>query len=200
MAKVIFGKYELVRVLGRGTTAKVHHARHVPSGHTVAIKVFPNPRRPTSPSSSGSAHSFIHEISGSPPSVPPMTSSITQCGTPAYVAPEILLSRKGIAGYDRAKADIWSCGVVLFVLHAGFLPFNDYNLTSLYHKIHRRHHPCPRWTRPTSAASSPTSLTPTPPPASPSTASSATPGSPAASTPMSCGSWTPQQWQDPPSH
>ncbi|RWW40624.1 hypothetical protein BHE74_00053944 [Ensete ventricosum] len=63
MAKVIFGKYELVRVLGRGTTAKVHHARHVPSGHTVAIKVFPNPRRPTSPSSSGSADSFILEIS-----------------------------------------------------------------------------------------------------------------------------------------
>ncbi|RWV86786.1 hypothetical protein GW17_00051277 [Ensete ventricosum] len=95
----------------------------------------------------------------------------TQCGTPASVAPEILLSRKGIAGYGGAKADIWSCGVLLFVLHAGFLPFNDYNLTSLYRKIHRRHHRYPRWTRPTSAASSPTSSTPTPPPASPSTAS-----------------------------
>ncbi|URE48065.1 CBL-interacting serine threonine-protein kinase 11, partial [Musa troglodytarum] len=70
----------------------------------------------------------------------------TQCGTPAFVAPEILLSRKGIAGYDGAKADIWSCGVILFVLHAGSLPFNDHNLTSLYRKIHRGHHRCPRWT------------------------------------------------------
>ncbi|URE48063.1 CBL-interacting serine threonine-protein kinase 11, partial [Musa troglodytarum] len=43
------------RVLGRGASAKVYHARHVPSGHTVAIRVFPNPRH--------SADSFICEIS-----------------------------------------------------------------------------------------------------------------------------------------
>ncbi|KAF5782846.1 putative protein kinase CAMK-CAMKL-CHK1 family [Helianthus annuus] len=55
----------------------------------------------------------------------------TCCGSPAYVAPEIIDQR----GYDGAKADIWSCGVVLFVLLAGFLPFHDSNLVEMYRKI-----------------------------------------------------------------
>lgn len=57
----------------------------------------------------------------------------TMCGTPAYVAPEILAKK----GYDGAKVDIWSCGVILFVLTAGYLPFNDTNLMNLYRKIYR---------------------------------------------------------------
>lgn len=39
-------------------------------------------------------------------------------------------------GYDGAAADVWSCGVVLFELLAGYLPFNDQNLMSLYHKVY----------------------------------------------------------------
>lgn len=57
----------------------------------------------------------------------------TSCGTPAYVAPEVIVQQ----GYDGAKADIWSCGVVLFVLLAGFLPFHDSNLMEMYRKIAR---------------------------------------------------------------
>ncbi|PWA37846.1 calcium/calmodulin-dependent/calcium-dependent protein kinase [Artemisia annua] len=57
----------------------------------------------------------------------------TLCGTPAYVAPEILTKR----GYNGSKADLWSCGVILFVLTAGYLPFNDPNLMMLYKKIYR---------------------------------------------------------------
>jgi len=38
-------------------------------------------------------------------------------------------------GYDGAKADLWSCGVILFVLMAGYLPFEDSNLMSLYKKV-----------------------------------------------------------------
>ncbi|KAK8453947.1 hypothetical protein SEVIR_5G369600v4 [Setaria viridis] len=64
----------------------------------------------------------------------------TTCGTPAYVAPEVL-SRKG---YDGAKADIWSCGVILFVLVAGYLPFHDTNLIEMYRKISRADFRCPR--------------------------------------------------------
>ncbi|KAM6582521.1 hypothetical protein CsatB_009523 [Cannabis sativa] len=65
----------------------------------------------------------------------------TACGTPAYAAPEVLCRR----GYDGAKADIWSCGVILFVLLAGYLPFHDTNLMELYKKIGKANYKCPNW-------------------------------------------------------
>lgn len=65
----------------------------------------------------------------------------TTCGTPAYVAPEVI-NRKG---YDGAKADIWSCGVILFVLLAGYLPFHDKNLMDMYKKIGKAEFKCPGW-------------------------------------------------------
>lgn len=65
----------------------------------------------------------------------------TMCGTPAYVAPEVINKK----GYDGAKADIWSCGVILFVLLAGFLPFQDRNLIEMYRKISRAEFKCPPW-------------------------------------------------------
>ena len=64
----------------------------------------------------------------------------TVCGTPAYVAPEILAKR----GYDGATVDVWSCGVVLFAMTAGYLPFNDYNITVLYRKIYRGQYRFPK--------------------------------------------------------
>lgn len=48
-------------------------------------------------------------------------------------------------GYDGAKADIWSSGVVLFVLLAGYLPFHDPNLMEMYRKISRGEFRCPHW-------------------------------------------------------
>ncbi|XP_047973539.1 CBL-interacting serine/threonine-protein kinase 20-like [Salvia hispanica] len=65
----------------------------------------------------------------------------TTCGTPAYVAPEVINKR----GYDGVKADIWSCGVILFVLLAGYLPFHDSNLMEMYRKISRGDFRCPHW-------------------------------------------------------
>ncbi|KAM0915257.1 hypothetical protein ACQ4PT_010964 [Festuca glaucescens] len=65
----------------------------------------------------------------------------TTCGTPAYVAPEIINKK----GYDGEKADIWSCGVILFVLLAGYLPFQDSNLMEMYRKISKGDVRYPQW-------------------------------------------------------
>ncbi|KAK4487685.1 hypothetical protein RD792_005654 [Penstemon davidsonii] len=65
----------------------------------------------------------------------------TTCGTPAYVAPEVIHKR----GYDGEKADIWSCGVILFVLLAGYLPFHDSNIMAMYRKISKGDFKCPHW-------------------------------------------------------
>ncbi|PKA51576.1 CBL-interacting protein kinase 32 [Apostasia shenzhenica] len=65
----------------------------------------------------------------------------TTCGTPNYVAPEVLNDK----GYDGTTADLWSCGVILFVLLAGYLPFEDDNVLTLYKKISFAEFACPSW-------------------------------------------------------
>ena len=65
----------------------------------------------------------------------------TQCGTPAYVAPEVLRKK----GYDGAKADIWSCGVILFVLLSGYLPFQAENVMKMYRKVFKAEYEFPPW-------------------------------------------------------
>ncbi|URE44558.1 cbl-interacting protein kinase [Musa troglodytarum] len=65
----------------------------------------------------------------------------TTCGTPNYVAPEVLNQQ----GYDGSAADVWSCGVILYVLMAGYLPFNEINLQTLFEKINAAEFTCPAW-------------------------------------------------------
>eukprot|EP00303_Exanthemachrysis_gayraliae_P008394 CAMPEP_0205999402 /NCGR_PEP_ID=MMETSP1464-20131121/829_1 /ASSEMBLY_ACC=CAM_ASM_001124 /TAXON_ID=119497 /ORGANISM="Exanthemachrysis gayraliae, Strain RCC1523" /LENGTH=375 /DNA_ID=CAMNT_0053372601 /DNA_START=16 /DNA_END=1143 /DNA_ORIENTATION=- len=54
----------------------------------------------------------------------------TAVGTPAYVAPEVLKAE----GYGP-EVDLWSLGVVLYVLISGYHPFMDENYVGLYSKI-----------------------------------------------------------------
>ncbi|KAI9483947.1 MAG: kinase-like domain-containing protein [Benjaminiella poitrasii] len=49
----------------------------------------------------------------------------SQCGTPNYVAPEVLVSSKYRA-YDK-QCDLWSLGVILFVCLGGYPPFLEKN-------------------------------------------------------------------------
>ncbi|XP_006657117.3 CBL-interacting protein kinase 24 [Oryza brachyantha] len=68
----------------------------------------------------------------------------TTCGTPNYVAPEVLSNN----GYDGSAADVWSCGVILYVLMAGYLPFEENDLPTLYDKITAGQFSCPYWFSP----------------------------------------------------
>lgn len=54
----------------------------------------------------------------------------TACGTPGYVAPEILRGDK-----YGAEVDIWSLGVICYVLLAGYPPFYDEDQKRLFRKI-----------------------------------------------------------------
>ncbi|XP_011622470.1 CBL-interacting serine/threonine-protein kinase 24 isoform X2 [Amborella trichopoda] len=65
----------------------------------------------------------------------------TTCGTPNYVAPEVLSHN----GYNGAAADVWSCGVILYVLMAGYRPFDETDLANLYRKINVADFSCPSW-------------------------------------------------------
>jgi len=55
----------------------------------------------------------------------------TSCGSPNYAAPEVI-SQKLYAG---PEVDVWSCGVILYALMCGTLPFDDGSLPGLYAKI-----------------------------------------------------------------
>ncbi|XP_013708096.2 CBL-interacting serine/threonine-protein kinase 17-like isoform X1 [Brassica napus] len=68
----------------------------------------------------------------------------TTCGSPNYVAPEVLANK----GYDGAASDIWSCGVILYAILTGCLPFDDTNLAVLCRKIVKGDPPIPRWLSP----------------------------------------------------
>ena len=55
----------------------------------------------------------------------------TKCGSPSYASPEIL---KGIL-YDGFKTDIWCCGIILYAMVCGYLPFEGDNNKILFKNI-----------------------------------------------------------------
>ncbi|KAF8631859.1 hypothetical protein AX15_002129 [Amanita polypyramis BW_CC] len=55
----------------------------------------------------------------------------TSCGSPHYAAPEIINGEP----YDGSAADIWSCGIILYALLSGKLPFDDEDCSALLGKV-----------------------------------------------------------------
>ncbi|SCU94724.1 LADA_0G10682g1_1 [Lachancea dasiensis] len=55
----------------------------------------------------------------------------TSCGSPHYASPEIVMGKS----YHGGPSDVWSCGIILFALLTGHLPFNDDNIKRLLLKV-----------------------------------------------------------------
>lgn len=69
----------------------------------------------------------------------------TMCGTPNYIAPEILTADR-CGGYSY-EADIWSLGVILYTLMVGVPPFETANLQTTYSRIKRCEYAFPHTVR-----------------------------------------------------
>ena len=55
----------------------------------------------------------------------------TSCGSPNYAAPEVISGKP----YVGPEVDVWSCGIIMYALLCGSLPFDDENIPNLFKKI-----------------------------------------------------------------
>ena len=55
----------------------------------------------------------------------------TKCGSPSYASPEILRGKP----YDGFKSDVWSCGIILYAMVCGYLPFDGETNKILFKNI-----------------------------------------------------------------
>ena len=68
----------------------------------------------------------------------------TACGSPCYAAPEMIAGHR----YNGLMSDLWSCGVVLYAMLCGYLPFEDQKTPDLYKKILNAEYSLPEFLSP----------------------------------------------------
>ncbi|KAK4541507.1 hypothetical protein LTR36_007953 [Oleoguttula mirabilis] len=68
----------------------------------------------------------------------------TSCGSPNYAAPEVISGKL----YAGPEVDVWSCGVILYVLLVGRLPFDDEYIPALFKKIAQGNYVVPNYLSP----------------------------------------------------
>ena len=68
----------------------------------------------------------------------------TSCGSPNYAAPEVISGKL----YAGPEVDVWSCGVILYVLLVGRLPFDDEFIPALFKKIAQGNYTIPNYVSP----------------------------------------------------
>ncbi|KAJ7064857.1 kinase-like domain-containing protein [Mycena amicta] len=78
---------------------------------------------------------------------PPSLQLETSCGSPHYASPEIVNGER----YQGNATDIWSCGVILYALLTGRLPFDDKNVKTLLTKVKAGKYDMPTWIDPLAA-------------------------------------------------
>lgn len=71
----------------------------------------------------------------------------TSCGSPHYAAPEIVNGRR----YHGDMADTWSCGIILFALLAGSLPFDGGDIAGTLRLVRKGEYIMPAWFSPEAA-------------------------------------------------
>ncbi|XP_011794809.1 PREDICTED: maternal embryonic leucine zipper kinase isoform X6 [Colobus angolensis palliatus] len=155
--------YELHETIGTGGFAKVKLACHILTGEMVAIKIMDKntlgsdlPRIKTEIEAlKNLRHQHICQLYHVLETANKIFMVLegnkdyhlqTCCGSLAYAAPELIQGKS----YLGSEADVWSMGILLYVLMCGFLPFDDDNVMALYKKIMRGKYDVPKWLSPSS--------------------------------------------------
>uniref|UniRef100_A0A5F9C846 Maternal embryonic leucine zipper kinase n=1 Tax=Oryctolagus cuniculus TaxID=9986 RepID=A0A5F9C846_RABIT len=155
--------YELYETIGTGGFAKVKLACHILTGEMVAIKIMDKnalgsdlPRVKTEIDAlKNLRHQHICQLYHVLETANKIFMVLegnkdyhlqTCCGSLAYAAPELIQGKS----YLGSEADVWSMGILLYVLMCGYLPFDDDNVMALYKKIMRGKYDVPKWLSPSS--------------------------------------------------